>query len=164
MYRNNFRNDVSSTFTIHRIQTEENVEESQWHNQEHPGRHCLPWANHMQEHSQTCSWLDAAHHHRQTRPRWPGLRFFDLTDIFLVFTFMLITVPLFYSTKLQTLLWTNQANSRWSLLQPMEAKARSGSVLISLVAAVEWACTTRMRSAIHILHFCTSIVSGSIKC
>lgn len=50
-----------------RVQAEEDVEESQRHHQEHPGRHGLPRANHLQEHSQAGSRLDAAHHHRQAR-------------------------------------------------------------------------------------------------
>lgn len=48
------------------------MEEPQWNHQEHPGRHRLPWAHHLQEHSQACSRLDTAHHYWQTRLRWSG--------------------------------------------------------------------------------------------
>lgn len=61
-----------SEFKCFRVQAEEDVEEPQRHHQEHPGRHSLPWANHLQEHSQARSRLDAANYHRKARVWWSG--------------------------------------------------------------------------------------------
>ncbi len=61
---------------------------------------------------------------------------------------------LIYSTKQQTLLWAKQANSKWSSLQPMEAKPRSGRCSISLAVAVGWECIILTRS----VHICICIL------
>lgn len=51
----------------------------------------------------------------------------------------------FYSTELQTLLWTSPANSRSSSLLLTAVQPRNGRSTISPREAVEWACTTQMR-------------------
>lgn len=56
-----------NVFSCCRVWSEKNVEEPQRNHQEHSGRHRLPRANHLQEHSQACPGLDSAHHHWQTR-------------------------------------------------------------------------------------------------
>ena len=59
---------------VHRVQSEEDVEEPKRNHPEHPGWHCVPRANHLQEHPPSGSWLDTTNHHRQTRVWGSGIK------------------------------------------------------------------------------------------
>lgn len=74
----------------------------------------------------------------------------------------------FYSTEQQTLSLTSRANSRSSSLLLMAVLARNGRSTISLLAAVEWACTTQMRwvcfvlqGYVHFVAYCWYFCSHS---